>query len=152
MEFISGKIADMKRALEQAGLSTEQKKLFEELTDITQASVQQQDLLTARLLELEEKAEQTEQQLRDLQLIFLKNFEVDECGMPQTETGCTCGHEHDDGCGCGECDPERPDDFYTLQCPFCEELFFIEKEELDLDIECPFCGKTLKAAENIVKP
>lgn len=152
MEFISGKIADIKKSLEQAELSAEQKQLFEELTDITQASVQQQDLLTARMLELEEKAEQTEQQLRDLQLIFLKNFEVDECGMPQTEIGCNCGHGHDDDCDCGECDPERPDDFYTLQCPFCEELFFIEKEELDLDIECPFCGKTLKAAENIVKP
>lgn len=159
MEFLSDKITEIKNELKKASLTEEQKALFAKLTDLTESALQQQDLLTAKLLETEEKADETAQQLRDLQILFLQNFDVDECGMPQTQTSdihtdCNCGHDHShgDGCDCEECDPDRPDDFYTLQCPFCEELFFIERDELDLDVECPFCSKTVKASENIVKP
>lgn len=158
MEFLSGKIDELKKELKNTDLPPKQKNLFQQLTDLTAAVLQQQDLLTARILELEEQCDQATERLNDLQLQFLQNFDLDECGMPQRQTkighSCDCGHPHSHGdeCDCEDCDPERPDDFYTLQCPFCEELFFIERDELDLDVECPFCNKTLKAAENIVKP
>lgn len=158
MEFLSDKITEIKNEIKKTDFSPRQTILISKLTDLTERALQQQDLLTAQLSETEEKYEELAQQLRDLQILFLQNFDVDECGMPQTQTsdihaGCECNHDHQHGetCDCGECDPDRPDDFYTLQCPFCEELFFIEKDELDLEIECPFCSKPVKASENIVK-
>ena len=46
----------------------------------------------------------------------------------------------------GEEDDDLPEDEFTIECPNCGELFFIDDEDLesDDDIACPHCGEVIE--------
>ena len=141
MEFISNQLDEIKNLAQTNEAIVPLVRIIEKLAN-------QQDLLYNKINELEEINENLAMNLHDVQEIILKNFDLEDCG----DETCDCGHCDGDCQSCDdECDEYRPDSFYTLQCPFCEELFFIEKDELDQSVECPFCSKEIKAAENLVK-
>ena len=144
MEFISNKIEELKKIQDKDRLVNEMLLTIEKLAN-------GYDILVNKVNELEEINESLELNLRDVQQIILKNFDFED--IHTDDEDCDCGHCNGDCQDCDEeCDDARPDSFYTLQCPFCEELFFIERDELDQAIECPFCGKEVKAVDNLVKP
>lgn len=148
MEFISSRIEEAKRLLKELNPDPTQKKLYMSLTNLVEQVALKQDILTNKIDELEELNEEMALAIRDIQEILVKNFDIEE----EVSGGCNCGNCHGEHHKENEdIDSERIDAFYTLQCPFCEELFFIEKHELDMDIECPFCQKQVKAIDNIVK-
>ncbi len=138
MDYLSDKIDDIRTILKDIDLPKDsaEMKLYRALVDITDKMAQQQDLMVNRIEELEETVETMAMSIHDLQEVIVRNLDLEPIDKPEQ------GEDFDE---------EHIDDFYTLQCPFCEELFFIEKDELDLDIPCPFCGKEVKAVDNIVK-
>ena len=46
---------------------------------------------------------------------------------------------------------EGDEEFVTLQCNFCEELFFIDVKESGTTVECPFCKKQVIVADTIIE-
>lgn len=94
------------------------------------------DLANNKIEELEMEIEELRGAIKDIQEVIVKNLDLEPIEKPEQQD---------------DFDEERVDDFYTLQCPFCEELFFIEKEELDQEVDCPFCNKKVVAVDNLVK-
>lgn len=117
--------------------------LLKEILSLTEEVLTKQDLQTVKNDEIEEELEYLTGIIKDMQQVIIENFDLEEAAAQKHEHSCDCGHD--------DCDSAHIDDFYTLQCPFCEELFFIENDEIDGETECPFCNKTVVAAENIVK-
>ena len=73
-----------------------------------------------------------------------------------TAAANTSMSEHDGcGCDCDECEHDCGDDsfedFLTVQCPFCQEIFFLERAEYEDNVECPLCGHTVAVLDNIVE-
>lgn len=147
MDFVTDKIAAVKNAVEEKKESPDYG-LMKAMLDILEDVAGKQDLQTVKIDELEEELEYQNSVIKDMQQIILENFDLEELEEK---------HEHEHGCDCGcndcggECDEKHIDEFYTLQCPFCEELFFIENDELDETVDCPFCNKPVKAIDNLVK-
>ena len=138
MDYLSDKTDAIRNLLREIDLPKDsaEMKLYRALVDITDKIAQQQDLMVNRIEELEETVEVMSMSIHDLQEVIVKNLDLEPVEVPEK------GEDFDE---------EHIDDFYTLQCPYCEELFFIENDELDQDIPCPFCGKSVKAIDNIVK-
>lgn len=138
MEYLSTKSEQLRQMLKDLDKpkDSSEMKLYSALIDLVDEVTKQQDLLGNKLEELEEFIENMSMDVHDIQELLLKNLDLDALEKPEPQEGD---------------DEERPDDFYTLQCPFCEELFFIERDELDLEVDCPFCGKKVVAADNLVK-
>lgn len=110
--------------------------LIKEIISLCEDMAGHIDLANNRIEELELEIEDLRNAVRDIQEVIVKNLDLEPVEKPEQEEGF---------------DEERVDDFYTLQCPFCEELFFIEKEELDQEVDCPFCNKKVVAVDNLVK-
>lgn len=149
--------------------SEEEKKFYEALFDLVSATAGQVDVLGSRLDELEEKVEQFDtynehlsaslQALRDC---IVGDVSVDtdaytaDYDEHHRDGGCDCGCDCDEDrdCDCDECSHGREDDsfedFLTVQCPFCQEIFFLERAEYEDNVECPLCGHTVAVLDNLV--
>ncbi len=138
MDFLSDKTEVIRSILREIDLpkDSSEMKLYKALVDMVDQIAQQQDLLTNKVDEIEQTIEELSMSIHDLQEVIVRNLDLEPIDKPEQ------GEDFDE---------EHIDDFYTLQCPFCEELFFIENDELDQEIPCPFCGKNVKAIDNIVK-
>lgn len=147
MEFMSNKTDEIRLLLKSLKTpeNSPEKALYSALVELLDDISKQHDLLNAKLQELEDFTESMSMDLHDIQEIIIKNLDLDS--LDNNSNACECEDGKCECCG----DEAREDDFYTLQCPFCEELFFIEKDELDETIDCPFCNKPVKAIDNIVK-
>lgn len=82
------------------------------------------------------------------------------CGDDDCDDDCDC---EDDGCGCGceSCsggcegcssreEEDDFEDFFSVQCPFCQEVFFVEKGEYEDNIECPLCNHLVAVMDNLL--
>ena len=138
MDFLSDKTEVIRSILREIDLpkDSSEMKLYKALVDMVDQIAQQQDLLTNKVDEIEQTIEELSMSIHDLQEVIVRNLDLEPIDKPEQ------GEDFDE---------EHIDDFYTLQCPFCEELFFIENDELDQEIPCPVCGKNVKAIDNIVK-
>lgn len=141
MDFVTNKVETLKNEIEKIK-DKPNYDLIKSMLNIIEDISAKQDLQTVKIDELEEEIEYLNTVIGDMQQVIIENFDL-ENSMEENE------HEHN--CHCEDCDEEHIDEFYTLQCPFCEELFFIENEELDQTVDCPFCNKPVKAIDNIVK-
>lgn len=141
MDFVTNKVETLKNEIEKIK-DKPNYDLIKSMLNIIEDISAKQDLQTVKIDELEEEIEYLNTVIGDMQQVIIENFNL-ENSMEEN------GHEHN--YHCEDCDEEHIDEFYTLQCPFCEELFFIENEELDQTVDCPFCNKPVKAIDNIVK-
>lgn len=144
MEFITNKIEAVKTELNKLK-NTPNYDLLKSIIEILEEVAGKQDLQTVKIDELEEKTEYQDSMINDIQKVIIDALDLTEI-EEKDEKECDC-----DDCHHEEHQKDRVDDFYTLQCPFCEELFFIENYEINNTVECPFCNKSIKASENIVK-
>ena len=144
MEFITNKIEAVKAELNKLK-NTPNYDLLKSIIEILEEVDGKQDLQTVKIDELEEKTEYQDSMINDIQKVIIDALDLTEI-EEKDEKECDC-----DDCHHEEHQKDRVDDFYTLQCPFCEELFFIENYEINNTVECPFCNKSIKASENIVK-
>ena len=142
MYFVLNRINSLKEKIEERKDSPDYG-LMKEMLALLEDVAGKQDLQTVKNDEIEEELEYLTSVIKDMQQVILDNFDLEGAVEEQHAHECDCGDEH--------CDHEHIDEFYTLQCPFCEELFFIENDEIDGEVECPFCQKKIVAAENIVK-
>lgn len=150
----------------------EEKSFYESLYDLVSATAQQVDVIGSRLDELEEKTENFEtynehlsaslQALRDCIVgdvtVDTDAYTADYDEHHHDGCDCSCEHEHEhDGCGCDcdecehDCGDDSFEDFLTVQCPFCQEIFFLERAEYEDNVECPLCGHTVAVLDNIVE-
>ena len=144
MEFITNKIEAVKTELSKLK-NTPNYDLLKSIIEILEEIAGKQDLQTVKIDELEEKTEYQDSMINDIQKVIIDALDLTEI-EEKDEKECDC-----DDCHHEEHQKDRVDDFYTLQCSFCEELFFIENYEINNTVECPFCNKSIKASENIVK-
>lgn len=107
------------------------------LVDLVEDISKNIDLLNNKTQEIEEYSENMSMDLHDIQELVIKNLNFDDDSIDDVD-------EHDEHEGYN-------DEFITLQCPFCEELFFIEPDEMGDVVECPFCNKEVNSQENRVK-
>ncbi|MDF2684927.1 MAG: hypothetical protein K0S55_108 [Clostridia bacterium] len=110
---------------------------FNTLVDLVEDISKEIDLLNNKTQEIEEYSENMSMDLHDIQELVIKNLSLNEDDDDNDD-------EHEDHEGYN-------DEFITLQCPFCEELFFIEPDELGENVECPFCNKDVNSQENRIK-
>ena len=139
--YLSDRAANLKKLLKtmlderhnQGVENPSEAHFFTELMDFVEDISKNIDLLTNKTQEIEEYSENMSMDLHDIQEILIKNLNIDD--------------NEDD-----EIDKEGSNkEFITLQCPFCEELFFVEPEEYGDVVECPFCNKNVNSEENRVR-
>lgn len=155
MDFVTNKIDGIKEIINQKK-DSEDYGLMLAMLGILESLAEKQDMQTVKLDELEEEIEYQNSVIKDMQQVILtelgfaeeKEAESEEETQPHSHIHDHSGHGHECSCGCEDGEKEE---FYTLQCPYCEELFFIEGDEIDKVVECPFCDKSVKAAENRVE-
>ena len=152
--------------------TAEERAYYEALYDIVSATAQQVDVIGSRLDEIEEKTENFETytehlsaSLQSLRDCIVGDVRIDtdaytadydgSHGGEECDCGCDDG-EHSCGHSCGDCDHGHCDeddayeDFITVQCPFCQELFFVERAEYEDNVECPLCGHSVAVLDNAV--
>lgn len=173
--YLSTRLDDIKKALNTLckTATAEEKAFYEALYDLVSATAQQVDVIDSRLDEIEEKTEkldtyneQLSASLQALRDCIIGDVTVDtddytaDYDARHHHDGCDCGCERDgDDCaacehGCDECEhgcgDDSYEDFLTVQCPFCQEIFFLERAEYEDNVECPLCGHLVAVLDNLV--
>lgn len=159
--FLSERISavDQELSILSKKATPEEQAFYKQLRNIVAATAEEVDLLSSRVEELMERMENDDTYmqhlsatLQSLQECIVGDVTVDADAYTaeyDAEKHCDCGH-HDS-------EPNSPEDsiyydepeerYVTLQCSFCEELFFIEEKELSETVECPFCGKQVSVQQ-----
>lgn len=163
--FNSDKAAGLKaKFAEQLKTNAVSGELAENLLDLIAELSAEIDILKLRVEEANEKADSVSDNLEyvnsNLQLIrdrIVGEISVDTDEYTAAKPGAE--HSHSEECGCGEhADKanesiyfdEEPEEYITLQCCCCEELFFIEKHDEREIVECPFCRKHVRVGDCLI--
>ena len=142
---------------------------FESLFGIVEKMASELDLINAKT---EENAEKTDMINTNIEHMNANLQEIRNCivGDVKVDTDsytkdfddccegndCDCGHHHNHNANEDKDDEdiyydEGDEEFVTLQCNFCEELFFIDVKESGTTVECPFCKKQVIVADTIIE-
>lgn len=102
--------------------STNEGKLFSKIIETLEAFAQEMEYLDEDLAEMDEYVDAMDEDLTDLE-DDVYNWEEEDFE-----------------------DLEEEDEFYEMECPFCDEVFYLEEADLLFDenglahVGCPACG------------
>lgn len=159
--FNSGKAEELKsKYAQQLKSGAQQDRIISELLDLVSELAAEVDMLRLKAEEADEKADAVTDNLEyinsNLQLIRDRivgeiKVDTDEYTVHEAdEHECGCGHSHEHEDENIYFDEEEQEEYITLQCCNCQELFFIDKKDDKQIVECPFCRKHVRVGDCLI--
>ena len=159
--FNSSKAQELKdKYAIQLHASGQSGQIISDLLDLVSELAAEIDMLRLKAEEADEKADAVTDNLEyinsNLQLIrdrIVGEIKVDVDEYTAHGAGdhkCDCGHDHENEDNSIYFDEEEQEQYITLQCCNCEELFFTEKGDDNRIVECPFCHKYVRVSDCLI--